>query len=312
MIPKASSQPQTGSMPLLSLPFGNIGGLYSYLPHALARHPMTLLEKFSLDAWLAHVHEWRPKSGGLPPAAFRMLLDANVPSEDLASIKYMSTGAATLDPTAHREFEERYGIPILLSYGATEFGGIVSLMTFEDHAKYGAEKFGSVGRPWAGAQLQVVDPVSRELLPAGTEGELEVLAPRMGPDWIRTTNLAIIDADSFIFHRGRSDGALMRGGFKIVPEVVATALTEHPAIGAAAVVGIADRILGEVPIAAYELRPDAAPVSPEDLEAHLRRSLPATHLPMRYLEVTALPRTPSLKLDIAAVRRMFEAEAAPA
>ncbi len=104
----------------------------------------------------------------------------------------------------------------------------------------------------------------------------------------------------------------MRGGFKIVPEGVAAALAEHPAVGAAAVVGIADRRLGEVPVAAYERRPDAAPVSSADLEAHLRRSLPSTHLPVRYMEVAALPRTPSLKLDIAAVRRLFEAEATPA
>jgi len=312
LVKKVSGLPPAKTMSLQALPFGNIGGLYAYLPHALARHPVTMLEKFSLDDWLAYIREWRPKSGGLPPAAVRMVLDANVPSEDLSSIRFISSGAATLDPTAHREFEERYGIPILLSYGATEFGGIVSLMTFDDHAKYGAEKFGSVGRPWAGAQLQVVDPVSRELLPADTEGELEVLAPRMGSDWIRTTDLAIIDADGFIFHRGRSDGALMRGGFKIVPEVVSAALAEHPAIGAAAVVGIADRRLGEVPVAAYELRPDSPPVTSEDLEAHLRRSLPSTHLPVRYIEVESLPRTPSLKLDIMAVRRLFEAEAASA
>ena len=308
LINKAGEQPQAKTVSMLSLPFGNIGGLYTYLPHALARHPLTMLEKFSLDAWLEHIRKWRPKSGGLPPAAFRMLLDANVPAEDLASIRFMSTGAATLDPTAHREFEQRYGIPVLLAYGATEFGGIVSLMTFEDHARYGAEKFGSVGRPWAGAQFRVVDPESRAVLPAGIEGELEVLAPRMGLDWIKTTDLAIIDADGFLFHRGRSDGALMRGGFKIVPEFVAAALAEHPAIGAAVVVGIADRRLGEVPVTAYERRPNAAPVSAEELEVHLRRSLPSTHLPVRYMEVAALPRTPSLKLDIVAVRKLFELE----
>jgi long-chain acyl-CoA synthetase len=149
-------------------------------------------------------------------------------------------------------------------------------------------------------------------LPAGTEGELEVMAPRMGPDWIKTTDLAMIDADGFLYHRGRSDGAIMRGGFKIVPEMVAAALAEHPAIGAVAVVGVADRRVGEVPVAAYERRPDTQPVSPEELEAHLRRILPATHLPVRYIEVDALPRTPSLKLDIIAVRGLFEAESAPA
>ncbi|MEY2928393.1 MAG: hypothetical protein RL367_2870, partial [Pseudomonadota bacterium] len=93
---KVSGIPPGETMSLQSLPFGNIGGLYAYLPHALARHQMTMLEKFTLDGWLAYIRAWRPKSGGLPPAAVRMVLDANVPAEDLASIRFISSGAATL------------------------------------------------------------------------------------------------------------------------------------------------------------------------------------------------------------------------
>jgi long-chain acyl-CoA synthetase len=286
-------------------PFGNIAGVYSYLPLALTRRPVLMVEKFSLPAWLDYVRRWRPTTSGLPTAAFRMLLEANVPPADLASLHQMSTGAATLDPSVHREFEQRYGIPVLLSYGATEFGGIVSSMTPADQARYGAAKFGSVGRPWASAKLRIVDPDSRELLPPGRDGLIEVLSPRMGPDWIRTTDLGMIDEDGFLYHRGRSDGAIMRGGFKIVPEPVSAALAEHPSIAAAAVVGVADQRLGEVPVAAYELRTGAPKPSRDELEAHMRARLPATHLPVLYREVQALPRTPSLKFDLAAVRALF-------
>ncbi|HEY3694969.1 fatty acid--CoA ligase family protein [Phenylobacterium sp.] len=287
-------------------PLGNISGIYGYLPLVVANRPIIMVEKFTLDAWLDYVRTYRPVSCSLPPAGFRMALEAKVPREDLASIKVMPTGAATLDPTVRAEFERVYA-PILIvqSYGATEFGGVVTLMTAEDRLKQGPAVADSVGRPWAGAQLRVVDPESGEALPPGREGRLQVLSPRMGPDWITTTDLGMIDADGFIFHRGRLDGAIMRGGFKIVPDVVTAALAAHPAIAAAAVVGVPHERLGQAPVAAFEVRDGMAEPSAADLEAHLRARIPATHVPVRYLRVAALPRTPSLKVDSAGVRALF-------
>jgi acyl-CoA synthetase (AMP-forming)/AMP-acid ligase II len=296
----------SGAVPVLHYhPFGNIAGIYAYLPLAVTRRPVIMLEKFSVDGWLEYVKTYRPAISGIPSAAFGMVLDANVPPEDLASIKYMRAGAAPLDPNVHRAFEARYGVIVLLSYGATEFGGVVAVMTPEDRARYGDAKLGSVGRPWKSARFRIIDPETEDVLPPDTQGVLEVQAPRMGAHWIRTTDLAVLDADGFLYHRGRSDGAIMRGGFKIVPEVVANVLQTHPAISAAAVVGVPDRRLGEVPVAAYELRPNAKAPTEEELEAYLRLSIPATHIPVSYRQVDALPRTMSFKLDIAATRRLF-------
>jgi acyl-coenzyme A synthetase/AMP-(fatty) acid ligase len=106
-----------------------------------------------------------------------MVLDADIPAEDLSSIRFVSTGAAPVDPTAHRAFEDRYGIPILLSYGATEFAGPVAAMTAELYSDWGKKKFGSVGRALPGAQLRVLDPGTGEVLPPGREGILEVISP---------------------------------------------------------------------------------------------------------------------------------------
>ena len=290
---------------LLYFPFGNISGIYSLLPPTIKGHPAVLLEKFDIHAWHAYVKRHRPQRGGLPPAGVRMILDAKIPREDLASLHAIGTGAAPLDPVVQRQFEEAYGIPILLSYGATEFGGPVTAMTIELYEEFGQAKFSSVGRPFAGARLRVIDPDTEEELPPGTEGLLEVQTPRIGPHWIRTTDIGMIDADGFLFHRGRSDGAIMRGGFKLLPETIGRALVEHPAVAAAAVVGITDERLGQVPVAAVQLKPDATRPSEQELEQHLREHVYATHIPVAYRFVEQLPRTPSLKVDLPGVRALF-------
>jgi acyl-CoA synthetase (AMP-forming)/AMP-acid ligase II len=290
---------------LLFFPLGNIAGLYSLLPVVLRRRSAIMIEKFDIGVWADYIRTYRPTSINVPPAGVRMALDRQIPVADLASLKFITSGAAALDPNIHRTFEQTYGIPILLSYGATEFGGPVTLMTPALQARWGDAKFGTVGLPWAGAQLRIVDPETGAEKPADAEGLLEVMAPRIGPEWIRTSDLATIDRDGFVFIRGRADGAISRGGFKIMPETVERALMLHPAVGAAAVVGLPDERLGEAPVAVIELREDLAQPSPAELEAHVRKHVYATHVPVQFKIVTALPRTPSLKVDLAAVRALF-------
>jgi acyl-coenzyme A synthetase/AMP-(fatty) acid ligase len=178
-------------------------------------------------------------------------------------------------------------------------------MTAELHVRWGKEKFGSVGRPIGGAQLRVVDPDANRILPPGAEGLLEVVAPRIGPDWIRTSDIALIDRDGFLFHRGRADGAIMRGGFKVLPEMIEEALMRHPAVAEAAVVGVADKRVGEIPAALIRFKPDVETPNLSSLEGHLRQHVLSTHIPGRWQVCEEMPRTPSHKVDRAAVRRMF-------
>ena len=295
---------------LLYFPLGNISGLYTTLPSLLRGQRAVLLDRFSIEAWRDYVVRFRPAHSGFPPASVQMMLDADIPAEDLASIKTMGFGAAPLDPTVHRAFEARYGIPVLLSYGATEFGGPVVMMTAELHAKYGQAKFGSVGQPFGGAQMRIVDPETGEVLPAGREGLLEIISPRIGPDWIHTADIGIIDEDGFLFLRGRADGAIVRGGFKILPETVERALLLHPAVTAACVVALADRRLGQTPGAAIQRSPSSEAPTSAALEAHLREHLPATHIPVAWRFVDELPKNPSMKIDRPAVARLFEQPAA--
>jgi long-chain acyl-CoA synthetase len=293
---------------LLFMPIGNISGIYTTIPTLVKGQRAVLLERFSLPAWRAHIREYRPAMTGSPPSVMQMILDAEVPKEELSCIRYFSTGAAPLDPTVQRAFEDRYGIPVLLSYGATEFGGPVCAMTPELHAEWGQKKFSSVGRPYPGAQLRIVDPETGLQLAPGEEGILEVISQRLEPNWIRTADVGVIDADGFLFIRGRADGAIMRGGFKVLPEVIERALLTHPSVSEASVVGIPDRRLGQVPAAAIQIAPNTMSPTAQDLEAHLRKHVLATHIPVKWKFVPDMPKNPSMKIDRPGVARLFAEE----
>jgi acyl-coenzyme A synthetase/AMP-(fatty) acid ligase len=304
MISHVQAEP-AGRPTLLYFPLGNISGLHTYLPALLSAQRMILLDRFNLDAWRDYVRRYQPPHYGLPASGIQMLLHADVPKEELACLKTMSSGAAPVDPTVQRAFQDKYGIPILLSYGATEFCGPVTSMSPQLYEEWGDTKFGSVGRPLGDAKLRVVDPNTGEALPPGEEGLLEVISPRVGPDWIRTADLGVIDADGFIFIRGRVDGAIMRGGFKVLPETIERALMLHDAVSGVVVGAVPDQRLGQVPGAVVQIKPGVAAPTVEELSAHLRRHVLATHIPVHWRFVDELPRNASIKFDRPAVARLF-------
>lgn len=297
-----TGEPQVG---LMFFPLGNISGLYSFLPPALAGWPVILQEKFDIDGWLDFVARHRPSRASLPAPGIAALLARDAPRAALAGLEHVGTGGAPIDVDVQIAFERRFGVPLLISYGATEFGGPVAAMTDSLRQRWGDRKLGSAGRPWAGAALRVVDAASGAELPAGTDGILEVMAPP-SDRWLRTSDLAMIDADGFLYHRGRADGAISRGGFAILPEVIERAITRHPQVAAAAVVGLSHRRLGEVPVAAVQPKDPADPPDLARLEQHVRDQVYATHVPTQFRIVQELPLNRSLKVDVARVRALFE------
>jgi acyl-coenzyme A synthetase/AMP-(fatty) acid ligase len=114
-----------------------------------------------------------------------------------------------------------------------------------------------------------------------------------------------VDDDGFVFITGRSDNAINRGGYKVAPETVADALRRHPAVLDAGVVGLPDDRLGEVPVAAVELRAGLSAPSPDELRDFARRHLLAYQVPARIVVTDALPRNASLKIVGPAVRDLF-------
>ncbi|HEY8524953.1 MAG TPA: hypothetical protein VIL48_08330 [Acidimicrobiales bacterium] len=152
----------------------------------------------------------------------------------------------------------------------------------------------------------MVDPETGEPLGTDREGLLEVKAAQLGDGtgWTRTTDLARIDADGFVWILGRADQAIIRGGFKVLPDTVRAALERDPRVRGAAVVGRPDARLGAVPVAAVELRPGAR-ATPEDLLDAVSGSLARYEVPAELRIVDALPRTPSGKVDLPALRQLL-------
>jgi acyl-coenzyme A synthetase/AMP-(fatty) acid ligase len=238
----------------------------------------------------------------------RMILDAKVPKERIASIKVFSGGSAPMTPELQAAFEETYGIDVIWGYGATEFCGTVISWTPQLYREYRKAKLGAMGKALPGISLRVTDVDTGEELPVGAEGYLEVNVPVIGDHWIKTTDIVMIDDDGFVFHKGRGDGAILRGGHKVLPEKVVDALRSHPAVLDAAVVGLPDERLGALPVSAVELR-EGASATPEELREYVRDMLTSPQVPARILIVPALPRTTSLKVDLKAVTAMFAADA---
>lgn len=291
---------------LLFKPFSHAGGLFGLLLALYQARPIVLFEKFNAPEWVAAVKKYQPKSASLVPAMIRMLLEADFDPKDLSSLIAIRSGTAPLEPEVQDEFERRFGVAILIDYGAAEFIGGLAGWTIDDHRRYKEAKRGSVGRARRDVGIRTVDQESFAPTEVGVVGLVEIKSDRYGPDWIRTNDLAEIDADGFIFLRGRADDAINRGGFKVLPEEVAAVLRQHPKVGDAAVIGRPDPRLGQVPVAAIEL-PEGGGDAPEaaELDAFLRQTLPAYMVPVEYRTVDALPRTISMKVSRPELKKLL-------
>jgi long-chain acyl-CoA synthetase len=290
---------------ILWTPMVHIGGLRGLITNLVAGRRIALMERFAVEPYVALVREHRPKAISLVPSALRMVLDADVPADAFESVQAVFAGTAPLPPETADEFLERYGVPVLEVYGATEFAGGVAGWTLRDWREFGTDKRGSVGRANRGVEMRIVDETTGEPLPSGEQGLLEVRAAQLAqPGWVRTTDLGRIDVDGFLWIVGRADDVIIRGGFKVATNHVADVLRRHPAVLDASVIGVADERLGQVPVAAVELGAGEE-LAGEELVEWSRDHLSPYQVPVRVLVVERLPRTPSMKVSQPGVRALL-------
>ncbi len=284
-------------------PFSHASGVFHLLFALYQARPLVLIEKFTVEAWVDAVRRHRPRAASLVPTMIRMMLESDTPADALSSLAAIHVGTAALDAEEQDAFETRFRVPLLIEYGAAEFIGGIAGWSLNDHRRFRDAKRGSAGRPRLDLQLRTVDPESGAVLSPGEIGLLELRAVRFGPGWNRTTDLASLDEDGFLYIHGRSDDAINRGGFKILPEEVAAVLRLHPNVGDAIVVGVPDPRLGQVPVALIEAlgrRPE-----PAALESFARDRLAAYQVPVEFRFVEALPRTTTMKVSRPELRSLL-------
>ncbi len=130
---------------IVNSPLVHLGGLFRILQCVNDGRAFCLLERFRVDEWADAVRRHHPRTVSLVPAALRMVLEADLDPADLASVRSVVSGTAPLSPDDADAFREKYGVPVLISYAATEFGGGVAGWNLADHEQFWTAKRGSVG-----------------------------------------------------------------------------------------------------------------------------------------------------------------------
>lgn len=246
------------------------------------------------------------------PTIHRRLLDVpDAKQFDLSDVRLITSGSDRLPDEVFTGFRETYGYTLLERYGMTETGMICS------NPLHGQRRIGSVGPPLPGIDVRIVHPETRNMLPDGEIGELEIRGPNVlkgywrQPDkttaafsadgWFKTGDLGFREADGYITLCGRSKDLIISGGLNIYPPEVERVLVEHPAVSTCAVIGCPDSEWGERVTAVVVLNPDQA-VSEADLIAFCRERLAPYKSPKVVAFADDLPRNAMGKVQKAGLR----------
>jgi fatty-acyl-CoA synthase len=122
--------------------------------------------------------------------------------------------------------------------------------------------------------------------------------------YLRTGDLASMDAEGFCEFRGRSREVIIRGGENVYPAEIENILAEHPDVARAAAVGVEHARLGQVVGAVIQLR-EGAGAGAESLHAYLETRLARFKLPEHWRFVSAMPMTASGKVRKVELTGMF-------
>ena len=155
------------------------------------------------------------------------------------------SGSAPLSRETFNAFEKIFGQRILERYGMTE---TIMNMTNPYH---GERRAGTVGAPFPGQEARIVDVQSRQPLPDGETGEIEVRGPHVfagylhRPEataeafdedgWFKTGDLGWRSEDGYYSINGRARELIISGGYNVYPREVEEVLLQHPSVGDVAV-----------------------------------------------------------------------------
>jgi acyl-CoA synthetase (AMP-forming)/AMP-acid ligase II len=280
--------------------YHHIAGLGMILVVLGAGGSVAPLRSFSVDAWLT-LAGVRPTHALLVPTQIDMLLDAG--ALDVGGLDVLQYGASPIHPdTLRAALGALPRTRFVQIYGQTE-GSPITILDHEDHLRAlegEADLLSSNGRP-----VRDLDLKFAEVDDAGV-GEVRARAAHLfvaSPDgWLATGDLGRLDERGYLFLAGRRGDKIIRGGENVYPLEVERVLEAHPAVAEAAVVGVADRRLGERIAAAVV--PSAMTESPSasDLVAWCRDHLAHFKVPEQWSFVDSLPRTPAGKLLRRALR----------
>jgi acyl-CoA synthetase (AMP-forming)/AMP-acid ligase II len=241
------------------------------------------------------------RRSGLQPAAVRMLLDADLPPEDLASLDFVMSASGPLDPEIRDAFEEalrRPGAVGLRCNRIRRFGVHLDTRVVPRVRCGQADEFRPGAARHRGAHI---DPETGEPVPTDHRGLLEAKIARRS-DWIRTNDLASVDADGFITLHGRADGRSTAVGSRCCRKRFGACWFHIPRFGTPPWSACPTR--GSVSSVRRRRDDSGRPLpAPAELMDLVRDQLPKHCVPVGVAVVDELPRTQSLKVSLRDVAR---------
>jgi long-chain acyl-CoA synthetase len=241
------------------------------------------------------------------PLTFEMIRrQVDVASIALPRLRYLTqAGGAMSSDTIGWARAAFSPAQLFVMYGQTEATARLSYLPPER----AVDKPDSIGLPIRGVELKVVDADGCDL-PPGEMGELvargdnvtlgyldepEETARILRAGWLWTGDLACRDDDGFFYLKGRTREILKIGGHRVSPIEIEQAIARHPDVEDVAVTGLADDLLGEVPVAWVVIR-SGTTTGPDELRRFCLDELPPYQVPVSFVLLDALPRNEAGKL----------------
>ncbi|ARQ62151.1 AMP-dependent synthetase/ligase protein (plasmid) [Rhizobium sp. Kim5] len=249
------------------------------------------------------------------PSVLRMMMTAEGAEAIYGPARLVLFGGSPMPAPWSLEMHQRWpNLRLVHGYGLTEFTSCCTLLPPEFILSHGD----SIGYPAKGVELRLVDENGQDV-PDGVPGEIwvrgetrmreywrrpDVTAEKIQGEWLRTGDLGERRELGLLYHVGRRDDVINRGGEKILPSFIEAAMAKVPEVAQAVVFGIPHPVLQNSIVAALEPRPETKVNVPALLD-FLRTQLPGYAVPETIIVGNDLPRTASGKLDRRAVRAAY-------
>jgi long-chain acyl-CoA synthetase len=294
---------------MMSVPLFHIGGTLGLLITLYSGRSMVILPRFDAGVWLRAVEEYRVSQTFVVPTMLRRILDhPDFTTRDVGSLVSLSYGAAPAQPELiTRAVAALPGVAFSNVFGQTETLGAYAALSPEDHRA--GRKLDSVGRPFPGVEVRVVDVETKEDVGVGGVGEAVVRAAQnITSDWLPTGDLVLVDDEGYIFVKGRVKDTINRGGEKFGPLEIETVLRTLPGVVEVAVAGVPDDELGE---RVGVLIVGDKSLTVEAVKAHSEGELARYKVPEVIVFVDELPYNRYGKIPRAAVVEVIRSNTAP-
>ena len=236
------------------------------------------------------------------PAFYRTL--AGSPASIKLPFRICISGSAPLPVQVLKDFEMKYGIPLIEGYGLSEASPVVALNPI-----HGVHKPGSIGPPIPNVEASVQDD-SGKILGTGEIGEICVrggnvmlgywnnpgeTARAFRNGWLLTGDIGYRDADGFYYITDRKKDMLLVNGINVYPREIEEIICQYPGVKEAAVIGVPDPRKGEQPVA-YVVAAEGQTLDEKAILQHIRNKLADYKVPKKVIFTPVLPRNATGKI----------------